>query len=181
MKKRTTMMAIGAAVLLLGGTAIAQPGMMRGEMGTGGGRGTTGENGGMVLQRILPMLHHLDLTEEQAAEIREILDSARDSIQELRESEMHEGMREQFRDLFCSSTISITEVEALLNDRLQSMEEVNSITAEAIVDIHGVLTEEQLQALADFDPGEMEMHSGRHNGPARSMHGCSGAGIHPSR
>lgn len=178
------MMAVGAAVLLLGGTAAAQPGMMSGGMGDRAGmpgRGGMEEGGGMILQRILPMLHHLDLTEEQGEEIRDIVDGARDRIEDLRDSEMHEGMGEQFRDLFTSSSISVAEVEAILNRRLEFMEQVNSIVADAIVDIHGVLTEEQLQDIADFEPCGAEMHSGRPEGPASQMHGGSGAGIHPPR
>ena len=178
MKKHLMTMTLAAALILAGGTAMAQPGMAGGGMG---GNGMEGPEGGMALQRIMPMLHHIDLTDDQREQIRDIMDEARESMDALRESELHQGMRDQFIDLFTSSTISVTEVEALLDQRLQSMEEVNSIMAEAIVAIHGVLTEEQLRAIADFEPCGAEMHAGRPGEHAPMMPGGSGMGIHPPR
>lgn len=185
MKKRMTMMTVVAAVLLLGGIALAQPGMMAGGMNGPGGMNQHGnadqQGGGMFLQRMLPMLQRLDLTDDQMEQVHEIMDNARQRIESIRESDDHEGMREQFKDLFTSSSISVIEVESLLNQRLDAMEEMNSIIAETVVEIHDVLTEEQLQAIAEFEPGEGGMHSGRQGEHAPMMHGGSGPGIHPNR
>lgn len=185
MKKRITMIATIAAILLLGGTALAQPGMMSGGMNGPGGmnqhRDMEQQGGGMFLQRMLPMLQHLDLTDDQMEQVHDIMISARERIESIRGTDDHEGMREQFRDLFTSSSISVAEVEDLLNQRLDSIEEMNTIIAETIVEIHGVLTAEQLQAMADFEPGEGGMHSGGQGEHSPMMHGGSGPGTHPHR
>ncbi len=179
------MMAAIAAVLLLGGTALAQPGMMSGGMNGPGGMNQHGDmepqGGGMFLQRMLPMLRQLDLTDDQMEQVHEIMDNARERMETIRESDDHESMRERFRDLFTSSSISVAEVENLLDQRIDSMEAMNSIMAETIVEIHGVLTEEQLQAMADFEPGEGGMHSGGQGEHSPMMHGGSGPGTHPHR
>ncbi len=182
MKRRTTIMALGAAVLLIVGTAAAQPMMMDREGGFPG-RGGMGheQGGGTILERMLPMLHHLDLSGDQAEQIRDIIDGARRDIEALRGTDDHEGLREQFREMFSSTSITVTEVEGLLNARLEAMEEVNFIIAQAIVDIHGVLTPEQLELMADFEPGEHmgPGHGGNPGDSAPMMHG--GPGIHPQR
>ena len=174
-----------AAVLLLGGAALAQPGMMSGGMNGPGGmnqhRDMEQQGGGMFLQRMLPMLQRLDLTDEQMTEIHVIMDNAKERLELLREADDHQGMREQFRDLFTSSTITVASVENLLNQRLAAMEDANTIIAEAIVEIHGVLTDEQLQAISDFEPGEGAMHPGGPEGHAPVMRGGSGSGMHPQR
>lgn len=180
-----TMMTAVAAVLLLGGAALAQPGMMSGGMNGPGGmnqhRDMEQQGGGMFLQRMLPMLQHLDLTDDQMEQVHEIMDNARERIESIRGIDDHESMREQFRDLFTSSSITVAEVEDLLNQRIDSMEEMNAIIAQTVVEIHGVLTEEQLQAIADFQPGEGGMHSGGQGEHAPMMRGGSGPGIHPQR
>ena len=182
MRIRTTMMALGAAVLLIAGTAAAQP-MMAGREGGFAGRGGMGheQGGGTVLERMLPMLHHLDLSGDQAEEIRDIVDGARRDIEALRGMEDREGLREQFREMFSSPSITVTEVEGLLNARLEAMEEANFIIAQAIVDLHGVLTPEQLELMADFEPGDHQGmdHAGMPGDRAPMMHG--NAGIHPPR
>ena len=185
MKKRMTMITVVAAVLLLGGTALAQAGMVSGGMNSRGGmnqhREMGQQGGGMFLQGMLPMLQHLDLTDDQMEQVHEIMDNARERIESIRGTDDHESMREQFRGLFTSSSISVAEVESLLNQRLDSMEEMNSIIAETVVEIHDVLTEEQLQAIADFEPGEGDMHFGGQGEHAPVMRGGSGPGTHPNR
>lgn len=180
MKKRTTLTALAAVILLTAGTALAQPGGMH-TGGAGGRGGMEQQGGGMVLQRFVMMLHRMDLTDEQMEQVSGIVEDARDEIEAIHGTDDREGIREQFRDLFTSSSVTVTQVEALLNDRLDDMREVNSIIAEAIVEIHGVLTAEQLQTIADFDPGEMEMHNSGHGEHAPMMPGGSGHSIHPPR
>lgn len=157
------------------------PGGMNGRGGMNQQRGMDQHGGGMFLQRMLPMLQHLDLTDDQMEQVHVIMDNARERIDAIRESDEHESMREQFRDLFTSSSISVVEVENLLNQRIDTMEEMNAVIAETIVEIHGVLTEEQLQAIADFEPGEGGMHFGGQGEHAPMMHGGSGPGTHPQR
>jgi len=177
MKKKIATIAVLAALLLAGGSAIAQPPGMGGGPITGRGGMEGPGRGGDMLQGILPMLHSLDLSDDQKEELRTILDNTREQIEALRETEDGNTIREQFRDLFSSSSITAGQVENLLNERLGRMEEMNSIIAAAIVEVHGVLTADQLAAIAEFDPDLLEMHG--EDGPM--MHGGSHRGINPQR
>lgn len=158
MPRRKTVVTAAIAMLLIAGTAYAQPGSMgAGNRGMNQGQeGGPGHSEGGILQRILPMLHHLDLTSDQADQIRDIVEDARSDIESLRDTEENTESREQFKEMFTSATLSQSEVEAHLNARLQSMEEANTIIAGALVEIHDVLTEEQLEMIANFEP--LEMH-----------------------
>ena len=164
-------MIIGA-VLLIGGAAMARPGMMPGGMN---GRGA------MNLERVLPMLHNLDLTDDQMEQVHEIMDNARERMESIRDAEDADSMRERFRDLFTSSSLTAAEVENFLNQRLDNMEAINSIIAETVVDIHDVLTGEQLQIMAEFEPGHGDTHQGRPGEHAPMMRGGSRPGIHSMR
>jgi Spy/CpxP family protein refolding chaperone len=177
MNKRITTTAVLAALLLAGGTAFAQaPGMGGGPMmGREGMEGS--DQGGDMLQRMLPILHSLDLSDDQREDIRTIMDTTRERIEALRETGEGSTIREQFRDLFTSSSITAAQVEDLLNERLSRMEEVNAIIAAAIVEVHDVLTADQLAAIAEFDPDQMDMHGGDHP----MMRGGSHRGINPQR
>ncbi len=158
MKTRTkTITMLAVAVLVLTGTAFSQPGDMhnRGDMHSRGNNNDH-QSGNMFFQRMRPMLGMLDLSDQQHDAIAEIMENAMESVQDLRAMDENDTHREDFIELFSSSTISVSEVEALLNERIDVMKETNSIMAEALVEVHGVLTEEQLAQLADFEPGSME-------------------------
>lgn len=179
MTKGTITIAVLAAALLLAGTAIAQPGGMT---GISGNRGATvqrsGGGGGDFFQRMLPMLRMLNLTDDQREAIADIMEDTRNSMESLRGTEEAGNQREKFLELFSSSTITVSQVEALLNTRLDTMEEMNGIIAQALVDIHGVLTPEQLAALAQFEPGSTEMRTGNRGNNDRSG---TNMGVHPNR
>ncbi|MCK5786322.1 MAG: Spy/CpxP family protein refolding chaperone [Candidatus Sabulitectum sp.] len=169
MKRKTTVIATAAAILLLTGAAIAQPGGMP-------GRGMEhqrpgGQAGGDFFQRMLPMMRMLDLTDDQREAIMDIMEETRNSMESLRGAEEAGDQREDFLELFSSPTITTSQVESLLNGRLDKMEEANVIIARALVDIHDLLTAEQLATLAEFEPGSMEMRSSEHGG----------MGVHPHR
>ena len=178
MKKATTTIAVLAALLLLGGSAIAQPGGMSGmQMGNQGAQGHRA-GGEDFFQRMLPMMRMLDLSDDQRDAIAEIMEETRDSMESIRGTEEQGSHREEFLQLFSSSSLSVSEVENLLNSRLEVMEEVNAIMAEALVSIHNVLTPEQLAALAEFNPGSMDM---RGSDRGNTDHSRTNMGVHPRR
>ena len=137
-------------------------------------------SGGGFLSRIRPMLGMLDLTDDQREAIGEIMETARESMESIGGTEESSTHREEFLNMFSSPTISATEVETLLNGRIEAMEEMNRVVAVALVDIHDVLTPDQLEILADFEPGSMEMRNGEHGRGSGRNHGTE-MGVHPSR
>ncbi len=180
MKKRTMTIAT-LAIVILAGTAIAQP-------GGAGMSGRSGEHRGMgqqrpgadFFQRMRPMLGMLELSDTQREEIGEIITTATESIEGIREGTEGSSHRDDFIQMFSSATISATEVEDLLNNRIETMEEMNRIVAVALVDIHDLLTADQLAVLADFEPGSMEMDRGERGRGGNSNH-RSNTGVHPTR
>jgi len=176
MKKGITIIAMLAAMVLLAGSAVAQPGGMQGRpiVNNQGHSGPEGD----FFQRMLPMMRMLNLTDDQREAIQDIMEETRESMENIRGTEDPGSHRDEFLELFSSSSLSVSEVENLLNQRIEAMEDANSIIAEALVDIHDVLTPEQLAALAEFNPGSM--NSGMGN---RGQNGRSGSnmGVHPHR
>ncbi|MCK5133915.1 MAG: Spy/CpxP family protein refolding chaperone [Candidatus Sabulitectum sp.] len=186
MKTRITITGMLAAVLLLAGTAVAQHGGMSGRsIGTRGmseqsHASASASASGNFFQRMLPMMRILDLTDEQREAIGDIMEEARESIESIRGTEDAGSHREDFLELFSSTSLSVSEVEALLNKRVEVMEEANTVIAGALVNIHDVLTPEQLALVAEFDPGSMEMRMGENGGRGDHRPGTS-MGVHPHR
>lgn len=181
MKTRTTIIAGLAVVLLLAGTAIAQPGGMSGRsMGDRSMSQQRPGGGDSFFQRMLPMMRMLDLTDDQREAIGDIMEEAQESLESIRGTDEAGSHREEFLEMFSSSSLSVSEVESLLNERIEAMEEANGIIAEALVDIHNELTPEQLAALAEFNPGSMEMRMGEGGMGGRSS-GRNNMGVHPHR
>ncbi|MCD4707712.1 MAG: Spy/CpxP family protein refolding chaperone [Candidatus Sabulitectum sp.] len=180
MRKRTMTIAALATLVLLAGTAIAQPGGMSGRPMNHAGmdQQRPGGPGSDFFQRILPMMRMLDLSDDQREAIGYIMEDTRDSIESLRSSEDAGSHRDNFLELFSSSTITASQVEALLNVRVETMKDVNRIIAQALVDIHDVLTAEQLATLAEFEPGSMEMRMGDRDNMG---HSGTNRGVHPNR
>jgi len=177
MKKGITIIAMLAAIVLLAGSAVAQPGGMQGRP-MGNNQSHSGTEGDFF-QRILPMMRMLDLTDDQRDAIQDIVEDTRESMASLRGTEDPGSHRGDFLELFSSSSLSVSEVENLLNQRIEAMEDANSIIAEALVDIHDVLTPEQLAALAEFNPGSMDM--GNRGQSDHSGHSGANMGVHPHR
>lgn len=182
MKTGITITGMLATVLLLAGTAVAQHGGMSGRsMDTRGmSEQSHGGANGNFFHRMLPMMEILDLTDEQREAIGDIMEEARESIESLRVTEDAGSHRENFLELFSSTSLSVSEVEALLNERVEVMEEANTVIAGALVNIHDVLTLEQLALVAEFDPGSMEMRMGENGGRGGHRPGAS-MGVHPHR
>lgn len=178
---KTTITTAIAAVLLLAGTAAAQPGRMPGRPmgGSGMHESRPAGEGGDFFQRMLPMIRMLNLSDDQRESIGDIMQEARASIESIRETTEVGSLRDEFLELFSSSTLSASEVEALLNERVEVMKDVNEIVASALVDIHDVLTDEQLAALSEFSPGSMGMGMGQGGDRGVMGHPGAGMGVHP--
>ena len=180
MKKGTVTIAT-LAIMLFAGTAIAQPDGM-GMSNRSMEHRETGQQrpGAEFFQRIRPMLGILDLSDSQREEIGEIISTAVESMESIREGTEGTSHRDDFIQMFSSSTISAAEVENLLNGRTEVMQEMNSIVAVALVDIHNLLTPEQLSTLAEFEPGSMEMNR-EEQGRSGDRHQRNNMGVHPTR
>ncbi len=154
MRSKITVITSAAALLLAAGTVFAQPCI---PLLHGPGRGIEmllNQGHGDILEAILPILRHIDLTDYQRSEIREIAATAREQIEELHDLDEIRERHENFRELFSSSTLTAQEIKAFLDNRITRMETMNEIFAEAIADIHHLLTPEQLQLIAEFEPDQ---------------------------
>lgn len=172
---KTTIITAMTVILLLAGTAVAQPGGMSGRPMNNPDMHAErhGSPEGDFLQRMLPVMRILDFTDTQREAVQNIMQEARESMEITREEPGTH--REEFIHLFSSPNITTAQIEALLDERTEKMEETHVIIARALVDIHDILTAEQLAALAEFDPASHEMRMGNrgnmdHPGARREEH-----------
>ena len=175
------------AVILLAGTAMAQAprgcspsaGGPRGgahEMVSGpGGHGQQAGFGMENLARFRMMFRHLDLTEEQVDEIESITETAREEAMAIMEEAGRPEDRTHFMDVFTSPTLTVSDLEDTMGQMDEVREAMQDVIFEAMVDIHDVLTIEQLEKLAEM----VEEHAGG-MGHASGMDHGSGMG-HPMR
>lgn len=144
----------------MGGGFAGSPGMgsgFSGDPSMGGGPGMGNDQlGGFVR-----LLSALDLTDGQKTEIGTIVEDAREDMIAVRESVQGSNPREELMALFVREDISLAEVKAVFDNIDRISEEVRDIMLEAFVDVHDVLTSDQLAELARL----VEEHSGMHHGP----------------
>ncbi len=172
MSGKTKIVGIAAlALILLAGTAVAQgqggwsspPGGPHGgahEMGPGpGGPGQQGGFGMENLARFRMMLRFIDLTTEQVTEIEFITETAREEVRLIVEQARNQVDRTRFIDVFTSPTLTVSDLEDTMGQMHEVMEVVQDVIFEAIIDVHDVLTVEQLEKLADM----AEEHAGGMN------------------
>jgi len=183
-RSRTTAIVVATA-LLITGAAFAQ--------GMGGtGRGSGGRPGGMMpggggmnesfgpgnINAFRMLAGRLDLTDFQKEELETILTDAREDMEELREAAAPSEERVYFMDLFTSPMLTVSDLEENLGGDEELREAGREIIFQAIVDIHDVLTDEQLAELADM----VEEHAGSGPDGMRSgMMGGRGMGGAPQR
>jgi Spy/CpxP family protein refolding chaperone len=169
---RRTAMITAATALMLAAVASAQP--MMGEAGgpRGGGRPRMSEGAPEMgqLGGFLRLLGALDLTEEQRGEIRTVFEDARDDIRAEIEGTRSDDDRRRMLELFASQDLTETEVLALMAERDETRDRIRGIIARALVDIHDLLTREQLARLAEIVE-EGPPAGGSHGGPGGGMHG----------
>jgi Spy/CpxP family protein refolding chaperone len=183
MKRRTmTTVAVLAALLAISGLAAAQgpeamggmhpggPAMMQGAGGPGGQADGMGME---QLERFRMLFRHLDLTEDQVERIQDIVETAREDVMAIIESARPEEDRESFMELFTSPDLTVTDLENLMGAFDQARDEARDVVLQAIVDVHDVLTDQQLEELAEM--AEAHMGEGPMGGPGMGP----GPGMHP--
>ena len=187
MSRRMKTVGIAAlAILILAGTAMAQgpggwspqTGSHGGAPGMGSGPGGPGQQGGFGMERLEQfrmMFRHIDLTEEQVEEIRSITENAREEAMGIMEEAGRPEDHTPFMDIFTSSTLTLGDLEDAVDQNSEIREAMQDVIFAAIVDIHNVLTIEQLDKLAEM----AEEHAGA-MGPGSGMDHGSGMG-HPMR
>ena len=168
------------ALILLVGTAVAQgPGGWSPTAGgpRGGahdmshGSGGPGQQAGFGMEnlaRFRMMFRYLDLTEEQAYEIESITQTAREDVMVIVEEARSQSDRTHFMDVFTSPTLTVSDLEETMGQMHEAMEVVQDVIFEAMVDVHDVLTTEQLEklaAMAEEHAGGMGHGSGMDHGP----------------
>ena len=175
------------AMIVLTGTAIAQGhgrwspqggGSQGGGYEMGPGPGGPGQQGGFGMERLAQfrmMFRHIDLAEEQIEEIQSIVDTAREEAMGIMEAAGGPENHTPFMDLFTSPILTVSDLEDALGQNSEVREAMQDIVFQAIVDIHDVLTIEQLDMLAEM----AEEHAGA-MGPGSGMNHDSGMG-HPMR
>jgi Spy/CpxP family protein refolding chaperone len=114
------------------------------------------------------ILGALDLTEEQRERIRTILDDARSRVRDIMEGTERTDQRGRMMELFVSESLTESELLDVMSQRDQVRDDIREIMAAALVDVHDVLTAEQLDRLAEL----LEERMGR-GGPG------GGAGFGP--
>ena len=185
-RKMKTIGIAALAILILAGTAMAQgsggwspqAGSQGGASGMSSGPGGPGQQGGFGMERLEQfrmMFRHIDLTEEQVEEIRSITESAREEAMGIMEEAGRPEDHTPFMDIFTSATLTVSDLEEALNQNSEIREAMQDVIFAAIVDIHNVLTLEQLDKLAEM----AEEHAGA-MGPGSGMDHGSGMG-HPMR
>ena len=174
MKQKLKMLGtLAIATSLLAGTALAQgfgdhtppgsgrPGgaMMHDSRGPEGHGARAGGPGFENLERFRMMFRGLDLTIDQNEQIEAIIADTREEIEEIRDAAETSEMRTSFMELFTSPTLTVRDLEINLGAMDESRDAVRDVMYEAIVDLHDVLTSEQLEQLADM-AAEHEMGRG---------------------
>lgn len=148
---------IAAVVLMLAaGTAIAQrPGGWDGPSHGGGfsmgpAHGEPGGVGMQHLQRFRMMFRGLDLTEDQRDEIASIVRDASEEVRDMMAEAEPWEERDTFIETFTSPTLTVADLEESVGRMDEVREGVRDVVFRAIVDVHDVLTAEQLRELADI-------------------------------
>ncbi len=170
--------AVAASLLLLGGglavTASAHQGEGPGRHGQGGMHAMhAGMMGPGMGARVLDAV---GATDEQKAQIRQIMDGARNDLQGQREA--GRALREQMRALLAAPTVDANAVEALRQQQQAHREQASRRMTQAMVEASRVLTPEQRQAMAEHSrQREQRMQQmQRQRGEHRHEHRMQGPG-----
>ena len=172
-RKMKTIGVIAITASLLAGTALAQgfgdhppsgagrpaEAMMHGSRGLGGPGGNTGGPGFENLERFRMMFRGLDLTFDQIEQVEGIIADTREEIEEIIDAAEASDIRNSFIEMFTSPTLTVRDLETTLGAMDETRDAVKDVVYVAIVDLHNVLTVEQLDKLADM-ASEHEMRRG---------------------
>lgn len=150
------------AMMMVAGTAMAQGpggwsspagGSHRGAHEMGPGPGGPGQQGGFGMQNLAQfrmMFRHIGLEEEQISAIEFITETAREEVMAIMEEAGRPDNRASFIEVFTSPTLTVSDLEETMGQMDEVRDEVKYVMFEAMVDIHDVLTAEQLEKLANL-------------------------------
>lgn len=160
-KKNNLVLLLTSILIITAGIVLAQdlersrphendPDRFRGEM-PGMQRQRDGIAGG-EFRPVLMLMSRLDLSEDQKAQVEMFVSDARDEIESIIASSdiSRESSREEFLRLFAQSSITVEDLENVIGQNEDFRNQIRNVILEAIVDIHDVLTEEQLERIAAF-------------------------------
>ncbi len=146
------------ALAMLVTTAVAQPGMPGGMgpcpgmapgpervSGEAGGDGLLGDPG-----MLMRFLDRLDLTDGQWEAVEAIMESSRDSIEEIREEARDGEPMREFLSMFAEDELSLEDLEVFVSDLDSVRARIREISLQALVDIHEILTPGQLETVSDL-------------------------------
>lgn len=158
-------------VVALAGTAVltahaAPPdGPRHGPMMGGGMHGPGGMHGAGAMsgQHVERMLDLVAATAEQRAQIRKIMDSARDDLRGQRDA--RRALHDQMRQLFTQPTVDARAAETLRQQQLALHDKASQRMMQAMIEASRVLTPEQRAKLAEQMGRRHEMMERR--GPPR--------------
>lgn len=163
MKKRGgVIVIIGALLLAMSAVAFSQRGGMPGPPPDGGFRGGPGPRDGLG-----PLGRDLNLTDDQKAQIKKIMDSAEESTKSLREQmrTLHESEPDPLKD----GAFDEAAVRAAAEARAKVQVELEVIHARTMSQVFAVLTAEQKAQLA---AKRQEFEQRRHDGPPPPREGA---------
>ena len=128
-------------------TSWAQPmGGHGGHHGMGGGMmmGGSPERMGRMVDR---MLDHLDATDAQRSQIKQIVQGAAADLKSQRDA--HKALRQQGMQIFTAPNVDANAAEALRQQMMAQHDQVSRRMTQAMVDISRVLTPEQKAKIAE--------------------------------
>ena len=172
-QKMKIIVTIAITTSLLAGTVLAQgfgdhsssgagrPGgaMMHGSRGPGGPGDHVGGPGFENLERFRMIFRGLDLTSDQTEQVEDIIADTKEQIEVIMDAAEASDVRASFIELFTSPTLTVRDLEITLGAMDENRDAIRDVIYEAIVDLHDVLTAEQLEQLADM-AAEHEMRRG---------------------
>lgn len=122
---------------------------MSGRSGNGlRGRGGMGGYGMSV--GLMRLYWNLDLTDNQEDEIEDIMENARDRIEAIMDDMPEEDMGSGLIELYTSPNLSVSDLEDYFEEKNEFQNEIRGIMFQALVEAHDVLTDEQLEELAEL-------------------------------
>lgn len=151
--KKLRIAVVAAVMALCTGSVAAQPFGHGGHMdvpmrGAGDPTGAGPQMG--ELSGVHRMLGALELTEEQREQIRDIVDEARREVRAIMDRVRARDHRQEFLEVFTDPDMTAADLDAVFNEMKTTRDQIREIMIEAIVDIHDVLTEEQLQRIMEL-------------------------------
>jgi Spy/CpxP family protein refolding chaperone len=107
------------------------------------------------------MLDQADASDEQRAQITDIMQAAHEDVAALREGS-REALHTQVLDILTAETIDAAALDALRSEQQQQLEQAMARMSDALVQAANVLSQEQRVAIAEAVRERFESHGGRH-------------------